>query len=326
MTNINDVAHLAGVSRGSVSNYLNGAKMRAVTAKKIAQAIAELDYLPNGTAQALKKKQTRYAVLILPEINTPFFADLTEKIQAEFRKKDFSLILCTSNNQSALEIKYLKMAQVQKVAGIITMSYSDIRPWLNANIPLVTLEHSLTEQVPLVTSDNYTGGRIASQKLRALGAKKLLFLGTKPIENSSWERRQGFLDDCELHQCTAQQMLLSANNSLAMLKDFVNDNFSPSKNNFDGIFAENDAVAYSCWRILQQKNISIPAQVQIIGFDGAPCYGNQPLLLSSIKQPTSLLAKAAVENLFNLIKHSPISNKKVLPVSFVEGITTKETL
>ena len=64
---MNDVASLAGVSRGSVSNYINGKKTKPNTQKKIAEAIAELNYVPNATARSLKTSQSNYQPMLVSQ-------------------------------------------------------------------------------------------------------------------------------------------------------------------------------------------------------------------------------------------------------------------
>ena len=58
MVNMNDVARLAKVSRGTVSNYINGVKVKSEPAKRIERAIQELNYVPNQAARALKKQKS----------------------------------------------------------------------------------------------------------------------------------------------------------------------------------------------------------------------------------------------------------------------------
>jgi LacI family transcriptional regulator len=321
MTDINDVAKLAGVSRGSVSNYLNGANLRPATKQKITAAIKQLQYLPNGTAQALKRQKTDYIVLILPRVTTPFFAELTEQIQLKAKKEQLKLILGISNNQAQNELEYLQMAQVQKVAGIITMSYADITPWLNIKIPLVTLEHRLTEQVPLISADNYAGGKLAAEKLITSGCQRLLFVGFAPLENSALQRYQGFLEKSLQQNIFCEQLLLPDERSLAI---FLKKHFQ-EKNDFDGIFAVSDALAAQIWPQLLALDVRIPQDVELIGFDGIPAYHGSSLAISSIKQPVVQMAQAAVETLVHLIKESGSTaiSPQILPVSFHQGNTTR---
>lgn len=321
MTDINDVAKLAGVSRGSVSNYLNGANLRPATKQKIAAAIKQLHYLPNGTAQALKRQKTDYIVLMLPRVTTPFFAELTEQIQLRAKKEQLKLILGISNNQAQNELEYLQMAQVQKVVGIITMSYADITPWLNIKIPLVTLEHPLTEQVPLISADNYTGGKLAAERLITTGCRRLLFVGFAPLENSALQRYQGFWERSLQQNIPCEKLLLSDEKQLVK---FLKKHFQ-RKNDFDGIFAVSDALAVQIWSQLATLGVHVPQDVELIGFDGIPAYHGSSLAISSIKQPVTEMAQAAVETLVRLIKKSGSTtiSPQILPISFHQGITTR---
>ena len=74
---MNDVARVAGVSRGSISNYINGRRTKPATQLKIEAAIEQLNYVPNATARALKTNKSNYVVLIIPTVNTPFFSELS---------------------------------------------------------------------------------------------------------------------------------------------------------------------------------------------------------------------------------------------------------
>lgn len=73
MPTMNDVAKLAGVSRGTVSNYVNGVRVKEASQKKIQEAIDELGYVPNNTARELKMNRSNLVIFIVPTTQTPFF-------------------------------------------------------------------------------------------------------------------------------------------------------------------------------------------------------------------------------------------------------------
>lgn len=73
MPTMNDVAKLAGVSVGSVSNVLNGMKVKPTTLDKVNLAIKDLNYESNNLARSFKMNQTNTIALILPSIWHPFF-------------------------------------------------------------------------------------------------------------------------------------------------------------------------------------------------------------------------------------------------------------
>lgn len=325
---MNDVASLAGVSRGSVSNYINGQKTKASTEAKIKSAIAALDYVPNAMARSLKTSKSNFVVFIIPTVNSPFFSELSYHMQQELQYHDYKMILCNSNNRSEEEIAYIQMANTQKVAGLITMSYANVANLVDTNIPLVSIEKRVSQNVPLIISDNYIGGRLAGEKLTKLGAKRLLFVSKKPVRNISAVREKGFLDYCQENDIVADVFLArKKTNFISDFKRFVKDNAVDHQFPYDGIFSDSDEYASDFYNILVQAGIEVPNQVQIIGFDGSRVYARQRITLSSIKQSTAHIAKYAVEKLLLQInsKNNPtfLGETTVIPVSFEKGITTK---
>ncbi|MCT8383726.1 LacI family DNA-binding transcriptional regulator [Leuconostoc mesenteroides] len=324
---MNDVASLAGVSRGSVSNYINGKKTKPNTQKKIAEAIAELNYVPNATARSLKTSQSNFVVFIIPTVNSPFFSELSYYMQQELQKNGYKMILCNSNNRSEDEIEYIQMANTQKVAGLITMSYADAANLIATDIPLVSIEKKVSDQVPLVVSDNYSGGQLAGESLVKSGAKRLLFISKAPVRNISAIREQGFFDYCHEHNITVAKFVTrDIANFVDDFATFINKNTVNTTFKYDGVFSDSDEFASDFYFLLTQKGINVPKDVQIIGFDGARIYSRQQIFLSSIKQPTAEIAKSSVEKLLSQMNQKTTTtashNHVTLPVHFVKGMTT----
>ena len=83
---MNDVAKRAGVSRGTVSNYINNVKIKESSRIKIEEAIKELGYIPNIAARELKTNTASNVVFIVPTVWNPFFSELTYYLQIELKK------------------------------------------------------------------------------------------------------------------------------------------------------------------------------------------------------------------------------------------------
>ena len=193
---INDVAQLANVSRGTVSNYINGITIREENKAKIEKAIAELKYVPNARARELKTSKTSTVVLIVPTTWSPFFAELVYRMQVELDRIGFKMILANSHADPDEEEEILRMASLNQVTGVITMSYSNIYNFINIGkkLNLVSIERFISEDVPLITSDNYGGGQLAAEKLITFGSKRFLLLRRKTNHyNATDKRTEGFL-------------------------------------------------------------------------------------------------------------------------------------
>ena len=87
MATINDVAKLAGVSRGTVSNVINNIKVHEKSYLAVKKAIEELGYVPNQYARTLKTNKTNTIALILPTIWNPFFSELTFHTEKRSKKE-----------------------------------------------------------------------------------------------------------------------------------------------------------------------------------------------------------------------------------------------
>lgn len=123
MSTIKDVAILSGVSIGTVSNYLTGAKhVQPETAKKIKSAIDELSYKPNSYAKNLRTNSNREIGVVLPNTNEQYYAYLLTGIEAELKKAGYYLNLALSGDVPETEMSIIDSLLEKNVCGLIVMS------------------------------------------------------------------------------------------------------------------------------------------------------------------------------------------------------------
>lgn len=327
MVTINDVAKLAGVSRGTVSNVINNIKVREKSYIAVKKAIEELGYVPNQYARALKTNRTNTIAFILPTIWNPFFSELTFYIEKEARKRGYKLLLCNSDDNSAIEMTYITMAKENKVDGIISITYSDIEKYLLSSIPVVSLERSLGDTIPFVASDNIKGGELAAEKLIEFNCKRITCIGRCAEKNKAVKNRaKGFKNYCEKNKISYDIFFTDKSTEVKKefslwIKDYIKENFSKEKK-FDGIFTVTDRYAETIIDELKKYGLKVPKDVQIIGFDGSKSYKNEKRKISTIRQPVEKLAEKAVENLDTIINSEMVEKQIILPVSFIQGETT----
>jgi LacI family transcriptional regulator len=329
MPTMNDVAKLAGVSRGTVSNYINGVKVKQDSQKKIQAAIDELNYVPNITARELKMNRSNFVVFIIPTTHTPFFAELTHEMQQALKKENFKMLLCNSNNEIKEELEYIQLGKEQKVTGIITISYSDLEPYLTTDLPIVSIEKKLADTIPCVSSDNYNGGALAAHKLMEKGAKNLLLItrSTNKTAINYGQRARGFIDYCEKEgiSYTVFNSTYHEDEFYPELAAFLQDTYK-SNCQYDGIFAVADQYADFSLSILEKFDYQIPQEIQLIGFDGAKMYPEQQSFISSIRQPIQGIVQTCVKSLKQMIENKKTIHTGTifLPVGYIEGKTTKK--
>lgn len=325
MATIKDVAKRAGVSVGTVSNVINNVNVKSKSKELVEKAIKELNYKPNVYARGLKLNKTNTVALILPTVWDPFLGELAYHIEKNLRNYNYKMILCNSENDYVKELEYINMVKQNKVDGIISITYSDIDPYISANIPIVSIDRFFTKTIPYVSSDNLEGGRLAAEELVKAGCRKLAIIGRgSEINNSTRNRVVGFIDYCKENDIDYKDYYYIGHSKSfnKFLDEFILENFK-DKIKFDGIFAITDSHANDIIEKLEEINISVPNDVQIIGYDGAKVNEKASIKISTIRQPLDLIAEKAVYNLNKVINKEAISKETLLPVKFIKGYTTK---
>lgn len=325
MATIKDVAKRAGVSVGSVSNFINNMEVKPKTKFLIEEAIKELKYEPNVYARGFKLNKTNTIALIIPSIWHPFFSEMVYNIEKSLRKYEMKMILCNTEDNYENEVQYIKMAKQNKVDGIIAITYSDIDKYISSNIPIISIDRYFSDNITYVSSDNFNGGKIAAYELVKSGCKNLAFIGSgSKIDNATRKRKQGFISYCEENNISYKlcDELGKTKNFSSILDDFLSENFKCTKK-IDGIFTITDDYAFQVIEKLEKLNIEVPNDVQVIGYDGSKSCAKDSIKISTIRQPVDMIAEEAVEYLIKLIDKKEIQKEIILPVKFVKGYTTK---
>src|SRR5689334_8158234 len=109
MSTIADVARLAGVSTGTVSRVMNGAKnVNPDTRSKVEQAIASLGYQPNSQARSLRSKRTDTIALAIPELTNYFWTTVARGVQDASQANDYHVLICNTYARSRQNLRYLE--------------------------------------------------------------------------------------------------------------------------------------------------------------------------------------------------------------------------
>ena len=146
-----DVAKEAGVSLGTVSKVINGIPVGEEYRKKVEQAIKELDYHLNAYARGLKSNRTNTIAVILPTIAHPYFGLIAHCINSSLQKRGYRMLLCDTDYDNEKEQEMIRMAEQNKVDGIMTRSWKYPRrstpsPSTGISAPTSPAWHQITTQ------------------------------------------------------------------------------------------------------------------------------------------------------------------------------------
>lgn len=318
-----DVAAEAGVALGTVSKVVNGLPVGEEYRIRVEEAIRKLNYQVNSYAQGLKLNKTHTVALLIPNTREPFYGALVYHINIALLKRKYRMLLCCTDSDSSQEQEYIRMAQQNKVDGIIGLTYNP-ELMIEEGTPFVAIDRSMGPGIPCVASDNFAGGQLAAEKLADLGCKHLAFLRTgSSLNNEPNKRKAGFENGCLSRNLTYEMKILNDGDPYEEFESFLASHIKNEKLAFDGIFCVTDGLAWHILKVLRRLNQRVPEDVQVIGFDGNRHLGVQDYICSTIVQPVPEMAEMCVELL--LQENMPVKPPLVcLPVTYAYGGTTME--
>ncbi len=322
MSSIKEVAKKAGVAVGTVSRVLNGTGYVAdKTKKKVEKAIKELNYIPNERARSFKRQHSGIVALILPTVNHPLFSALAYHLEKSLDAKGYKMMLCNSNFDKKKEIEYIELLKRNTIDGIVFISNSEIDEYIKEDTRIVTIDRHFSHESTFIASDNEKGGRLAANYLIEKKCSHIAYAGTFPnINTEVLKRRIGFEKEAidKGYNYTIYEKLNYPNDMKTFANEFIDNN-----PDIDGVFTITDAMALEFINAYRKRGIRIPEDVQIIGYDGMelPIPGGP--YLTSIKQSVKELGSVAATRILSLIDGKETPKKTLLPVTIVEGQTTK---
>ncbi len=179
---IDHVASEAGVSKTTVSRYLNGKydKLSDQTRLRIEEVIQRLDYHPNRLAQSLKSHSSRSIGCVVSDVGSPFSSILMKGINSVCMENGYQLLLADSENDPEHELQAIKNLMNHQVDGLIINSTGKNDAWilnLSKTIPVVLADRQLSVEGELdtVCTDNYDSTYNCLRYLKKLGYTKIGF-------------------------------------------------------------------------------------------------------------------------------------------------------
>ena len=326
---IKNVAEMANVSITTVSRVSNGSKgVSAKTRRRVLNVIKELGYSPSAIASGLKTRLSKSIGIAVPDTMGDFYGEIINGIEIVATENEYSLVISLNHHIVREELSAVNFFKAKKVDGaiLVTTSGDDdyIRSLIEEGYNIVLLDrdpHSL--KVDTVKIDNFRGGHLATEYLLKLGHSAILFIQGVPYIDSSKERFNGY-------KRALKDNKIKFNPDFILNGDFLVDSgYSSVKKyleehglNFTAIFAANDQMAIGAIKALNDKNITVPDEVSVVGFDDSYISPYVIPALTTIKQRREEMGKIATELLLDRIAYQ---NKKertprqiIIPVELIE--------
>ncbi|NBI07107.1 LacI family DNA-binding transcriptional regulator [Senegalia massiliensis] len=322
---IKKIAQLANVSTATVSKVINGKDkyISEATKLKILKIVEQEGYVPNGIAKSLKIKKTKTIGIIIPDVMNLFFSELARGVEDAAEKRGYTVILCNSDNKESKEEKYIQMLQEKKVDGIIitapeNRTHQSIKI---QDIPLVLVDRDIGTQtdqkIGRITVDNRDGAYKATKYLIENGCREIGMISSNYKNKPSADRIKGYEKALDESNINIEQ------NKIFLENYTIESGYNGAKKilketEVDGIFCGNDLIAIGAIKALREKDIRIPEQVKIIGFDDIQISQYMDPPLTTIRQPIYQMGEESVKMLISLIKNKGKNLEKVLQTKLIQ--------
>lgn len=320
-TTIKDVAKYAGVGVGTVSRVINNEKaVGEKTREKVLEAMKALNYSRNNMAFRLRKNETRIIALLVPVVNHPFFAKLAYYVEDEASKFGYSVILVSSQQKVDKETEIITKITHREVDGAVFVTHYKHEEEDLQNCPIVSIDRTFGKNIPYVTSDNYEATKKALKYMIERGAKRIGYLGSKPLVDSEVsERERAYLDvmaEYNLPPRIVNEVIQHGEETIAVA------DFMERYSDVDGVFVSGYTLSQFLYEAAIEQGRKIPEDMQIISYDGIfKQWGISNI--TSVEQPIEDMARHVVRLLIKKIHGEETPTRTVLKTKFVLGTTTK---
>ncbi|MFK4008753.1 catabolite control protein A [Bacillus safensis] len=328
---IYDVAREANVSMATVSRVVNGnPNVKPTTRKKVLEAIDRLGYRPNAVARGLASKKTTTVGVIIPDISSIFYSELARGIEDIATMYKYNIILSNSDQNTDKELHLLNTMLGKQVDGIVFMGGNitdvHVEEFKRSPVPIV-LAASVEEQAQTPSVNiNYEQAIYDSvQLLVEKGHKRIAFVSgpmTEPI--NSVRKLAGYKRALEEAGIAFDDALVaegdySYDSGIEALAHLLEQSDKPT-----AVIAATDEMALGVIHGAQDRGVSIPEDLEVIGFDNTRLSLMVRPQLTTVVQPTYDIGAVAMRLLTKLMNKEQVDDQIVeLPHRIEERQSTK---
>ncbi len=323
---MDDLARLAGVSKSTVSRALSDSSLVSKKTRDRIKGLAkEHNYRLNVNARNFFLKETLTVAVLIPSAHNsdwrildPFFLELLGNIADALNEVGHELLLAKTSSQSVNWIE--EYTKLQRCDGMILIGQGSEHEkinhlWETFDTFVVWGAKLPGQKYCSVGSDNFSGGKIATEHLLSLGRKRLAFLGDKDLPEVTL-RYEGYL-------AALKQAGITPDNQLEVSTPFESDaafaatsRLIESGAEFDSIVSASDVLAMSAIRALKQYNLDVPDDISVIGYDDIMLSSYYNPTLTTVRQNCAEGGYQMVKNLLRIIDgKEPVS--VLLPTELV---------
>lgn len=291
-----DVARLAGTSTAVVTYVINNGPRPVAphTRERVLRAIEELGYRPNVLARALQAGVTQTVGLVVPDNSNPFFAELAKSVEDVLFSFGYSLLLANSADSPERERQHIRVLLDRQVDAILLISLVDapeVEEIIGAKKSAIVLHRVPRDSAAssICIDDEQAAADIVTHLRADHGIDEIVMISGPPGSPVSIERERGWAHAIGGNGGVVNQSFSLAGGYAGAIR--LLEGSTPPR----AVFAANDQQAIGAIKAASDLGLRVPADIAIVGFDGTTESKYSVPALTTVAQPSRLIAETAFE-------------------------------
>lgn len=308
---IQDIATEAEVSISTVSRVLNGRVSVAEPKKRaVLQAVQDLGYKPNIFAQSLASGQSMTIGVLTQEIRSSFYDEILHHILQTIRGTGYTAIITDGHWQVEKSMKTINTLLSRQVDGLVLIGGSlpeEQIVEINKTTPIVLVGRCI-EQLKdrSVFVDNFAGAYEATQHLIDLGHRHIAHITGELNQEDAVARTNGYKQALADSGIAVDPQLIIEGRFHEQSGLLAMEMLLTRGQPFTAVFAGNDQMAHGARLALFRRNIRVPDDISLIGYDDHPSSAYTIPPLTTMQQPAEALGQTAAHAILGLMKNEPV--------------------
>jgi len=326
---LDDIARQAGVSKATVSRVLN--ERPGVSAHMRKAVLTALDVLGYERPARLRPRSAGLVGLVLPELESPIYPLCAQVIETNLSRQGYTPVLCSQTPEGAGEDEYVGMLLDRGVAGVIfvaglhadaTLDHTRYRDLVAQRLPVVFVNGFVPNlDAPFISCDDRAAGELAVAHLAELGHRRIGLLSPSDRHMPARRQLRGYREAMEAHFGSLAPELVD------IAFPGVEGGYAGASRllhrNVTALVCGSDMMALGAIRALRQRNLRVPEDVSVVGYDDSVLMGYTDPPLTTVRQPVLSMGIAAARILIDQIRGTSTRRTESLffPELVVRGST-----
>lgn len=306
-----ELAKLAGVSSGTVSNVISGSmRVNERSRQKVLEAIRLLNYQPNLIARSLRTNRTRTLGIVVPDITIPFFPKVIRGAESAARERGYFLIVLDSEGSTLREADMIALLRAQRVEGILLVTAggqelsAERLASLTSNSPVVCVDRlPVGLEVDSVCVDDCGAAEMAISHLMGMGHTEIAAITGPLTLRNEQERLRGYRQALKKGGLPVQNSLIwSGSFEQEQVARMCQNGLLRPAGRPTALFATNGVTGLAALRSLYTVGLSTPRDFSFVTFDELTAEDFFRPGITSVVQPTFDMGYRAIEVLLKRIE------------------------